>query len=307
MKKLLVYEINGQKPYIDITTWNVSDLNGNRPFKVIESGDTIPNGYTDISSIINWGKFGQNEESHNNVRLEIQNLLPDSLTGLTETEVSIVSEYKLDQYYKIYDYFQFDDSVDPKKAPLNLDYDIIGLHKKRIFNKGELYKVEYYGKFNSINNQYSELCVVEDRVYYRHNRMLHKREMDITWYYNDGTSGLTKHTIKYYTTDEAIQAGEIRRRNVISTLKTSTVGLIMMTSGLTQTQAETLGLEFLDMYNGHISKYIEGVESILKNDILTDTNFNWLNNVIPNTGGITIRMYLYDAINIDYTINNIDL
>ena len=307
MKKLLAYQIGGQSVGVDITTWYNSQLNGNRTFKVIVSGDTIPNSYADISSIINWGRFGENEESYANVRLEIQNILPESLTGLTESELSIVSEYKLDSYYRIYDYIEFDDSVDPQIAPLNLDYDILGLHKKRYFDKGELYKVEYYGEHIPQTNTYSKLCVIENRIYYRTNRMLNRREMDITWYYNDGTSGETKHTIKYYTLEAAISAGEVRRRNVVSNLKMNTVGLLMMTSGITQTEAEILGFEFLNVHNNKISKYIEGVESILKNAILTDSEFTWLDNVIPNTGGITIRLYLNDNVNIDYTINNTDL
>jgi len=237
--KLLGYILNGNVLGTQVTTWTNDQLNGNRPFLSIEDNDIIPNQYSDISSITTWGSLGQNVESWYNVRSEIQKLLPSSLTGLTETELAIVSEYKLDLYYRIYDNITFDDQVNPQNPPFNLDYDIIGMHKKRHFNKGELGKVEYYSNYNPSTSEYSGLCVVEDRTYYRYNRMLNRREMDITWYYNDGTSGETKHTIKYYTTEEAIQAGEVRRRNVISTLKTNTVGLIMMTSGITQTQAES--------------------------------------------------------------------
>jgi len=55
---LLAYQISGQTVGIDLPQWNSIDLNGNLPFKMIYSGDTIPNGYVDISSIENWDKFG---------------------------------------------------------------------------------------------------------------------------------------------------------------------------------------------------------------------------------------------------------
>lgn len=305
MKQLLAYQINGQRVGIDITSWSVLDLNGNREFKVIESGDTIPNGYVDISSIINWSTFGQNEESWYDVRLKIQNLLPNSLTGLTETELSIVSEYKLDAYYKIYDYFNIDDTIDPQKAPLSLDYDIIGLHKKRGLVKGELILVEYYGKYE--NGVYSDLVVREDRVYYRINQMVSKREMDIKWYLNDGTIGTTKHTIKYYSVTEGMQELDTRRSNVISELKINTVGLIMACSGVTSLQAQAVGRPFLSTYTIEISKYLQGYEQELRNAITNDATYPWLNLAIPNTGGYTIRMYLLDGIDVDYDINNVNI
>jgi len=55
---LLAYQISGQTVGIDITSWSDIDLNGNKPFKMIYSGDSISSGYTDISSIVNWHKFG---------------------------------------------------------------------------------------------------------------------------------------------------------------------------------------------------------------------------------------------------------
>ena len=74
MKKLLLaYQISGQTVGVDIQSWNVNDLNGNSAFKIIISGDTIPNGYIDISSIVNWDAYG---ESYANdylvVRFEIR-------------------------------------------------------------------------------------------------------------------------------------------------------------------------------------------------------------------------------------------
>jgi len=52
-KILLAYQISGQTVGIDIQSWNNDDINGNQPFIVINSGDTIPNNYIDISTIEN--------------------------------------------------------------------------------------------------------------------------------------------------------------------------------------------------------------------------------------------------------------
>ena len=61
MKKyLLGYQINGQTVGVDINVWGIADLKGNKPFKLILSGETIPSGYTNISSIVNWNMFGSN-------------------------------------------------------------------------------------------------------------------------------------------------------------------------------------------------------------------------------------------------------
>lgn len=306
MKKLLVYEINEQKPYIDITTWNVADLNGNRPFKVIMSGDTIPSGYTDISSITNWGNYGQNELNFFEVRSEIKTLLPESLSALTTNELGVVSEYKLDSYYLIYDYVDNNtyNLNNPSSVPLLLDYDILGLHKKRTLVKGELVLVEYYGKYNS--GVYSDLVVREDRIYYRVNQMVSRREMEIKWYLNDSTVGTTKNNIKYYSVTEGMQELDTRRSNVISELKINTVGLIMVCSGITSLQAQAVDRPFLSTYTIEISKYLQGYEQELRNAITNDAIYSWLNLTIPNTGGYTIRMYLLDGIDVDYEINNIN-
>jgi hypothetical protein len=58
-KYLLAYQINGLSVGVDLPSWNGDDLNGNKPFKIINSGTTIPAGYADISSIVNWDRFGE--------------------------------------------------------------------------------------------------------------------------------------------------------------------------------------------------------------------------------------------------------
>lgn len=309
MKKLLAYKINNQVVGVDISTWTVSDLDGNEPFKFIYNDQIIPNNYVDISSIINWGTFGEIVLNFNNVRIQLRNLLPTSLTGLTQSELEVIQKYSLDHYCLIYDYIDYSNyvnSINPQKPPMNLDYDIIGLHKKRYLVKGELIKVEYYGEYNHTTKQYSKLVVSEDRVYYRVNQMVDRREMVIKWYDNDGTVCTTKNTTKYYSITESMQELDTRRANIIADLKINTVGLVMICSGVTSVQAQTIARPMVSTYNLEISKYLQGYEQELRDAITNDTLYSWLNCVIPNTGGYTIRMYLLDGLDVDYEINNVN-
>lgn len=60
MKKyLLAYQINNQIVGVDITSWDVQQLNGNKPFIIVYDNNLIPNNYVDISSIITWDMFGR--------------------------------------------------------------------------------------------------------------------------------------------------------------------------------------------------------------------------------------------------------
>lgn len=95
-KKILGYRIRGNEIIgIDTNTWYDSDLNGNEPFKIILSGETIPSGYTNITSIANWNKFGGNIANDYLVpKFEIRDIVNiTGWTGLTNVEKDIVIEY----------------------------------------------------------------------------------------------------------------------------------------------------------------------------------------------------------------------
>lgn len=95
MKKyILGYELNGQVIGRDIFTWN-GDLNGNKPFKAIVSGDTIPSGYVDISSITTWHLFGNQVTNDylcykNQIKLLV---VEKGWSNLTEDEKNIAIQY----------------------------------------------------------------------------------------------------------------------------------------------------------------------------------------------------------------------
>lgn len=96
MKKfLLAYQISGQTVGIDLFSWVDSDLNGNEPFKIINSGDTIPDGFINISSIENWNKFGDGVANDYFVyKSEIKTLVGEiGWTGLTNNEKDLAIKY----------------------------------------------------------------------------------------------------------------------------------------------------------------------------------------------------------------------
>ena len=305
--KLLAAVVNGQTLGVEKLTWDTFEFSG-APFIVIEDFETIPTGRTDISSIITWGSFGEVcNMNYVQVRNELQKLIPNDVESLTIQEKDILREYNLYKYFKIYDRISNSSTIISSNPPIDIDYDLLGYNKKRFFNKGELEKVEYHENFDQLTNVYSGRVVEELRTYYRINQMLSRREMVINWLLEDGTTGWTKNTVKYYAQLEAIQAGVTRRDNVIANLKIEVLGLIMMSSGVTAVQAQQLAVPFLDTYTVNITKYIQGFEEQLRTAILNDTITPWLDLVIPNTGGITIRQYLISELTIDYTINNVNI
>lgn len=318
--KLLGYQISGQTVGIDLDGWIDSDLNGNQPFLGISDDATVPSGYTDISSIVNWGKFGGSaycpmkghlELDDLEVRKEIKSFmtLPQKTgdtTGLTVEEIETIKDYNLDDFFTIYEFFDhLPENTDVQAPPVDLDYNIMGLHKKRYFSKGELYKIEYYGYYDFATDHYAYLVLHEDRTYHRINEMVYRRELDICWHTNLNVSGSTKHTEKYYTQAESFAVGERRRRNCITNLKIGAVGLIMAVSGVSQLDAEQIGWAFLDEFQSEITVYVEGAQQFLLNAIATTTNHPWLDGTPAMLGGATVRQYLYSELDIDYTINNI--
>lgn len=92
---LLAYQISGQTVGVDLDSWTSAELNGNEPFKMIYSGDTIPSGYTDISSIVYWDKFGHNVANDYFVyKCAIKTIVTEmGWTGLTNTEKDLAIKY----------------------------------------------------------------------------------------------------------------------------------------------------------------------------------------------------------------------
>lgn len=94
-KLLLAYQINDQTLGIDLDTWDDVNLNGNTPFKLIQSGDTIPSGYTNITSIVNLDSIGIGvANDYLCIKFEIKELVDEiGWTGLTNTEKDLAIQY----------------------------------------------------------------------------------------------------------------------------------------------------------------------------------------------------------------------
>ena len=58
-------------------------------------------------------------------------------------------------------------TLSPNIAPVNIDYNILGLFKKRYMIRGELIKTEYYREFDFETQTYEDLVLDEIRDYYR--------------------------------------------------------------------------------------------------------------------------------------------
>jgi hypothetical protein len=125
--------------------------------------------------------------------------------------------------------------------PRNLDYDIFGLMKKRTIVKGELVKVEYFRNFE--NNEYSDLVVEENRTFVRDSiGIIQSRDILIKWFLEDDTVGCTKEWTKYYNSDEAIQEGIDRRKNMISVAKTTLLRELALIHGVPINQSYAFDL-----------------------------------------------------------------
>lgn len=104
------------------------------------------------------------------------------------------------------------------ESPENLDYDILGLHKKRSIIGGELRTIEYYKNYDGTT--YSDLSVLETRTYTRNEiGLVTTRNLEIKWYLSDDSIGYSKSYIKYYSPIEAIDEGISMRSNVIGAAK----------------------------------------------------------------------------------------
>jgi len=111
--------------------------------------------------------------------------------------------------------FRINNSSD---SPERLDYDIMGLHKKRTILVGELRTIEYYRNFNG--SEYSELVVRESRTYTRNELgLVEYRTLLSEWFLNNDEVGTTITNIKYYSPVESVDEGIQRRKNIIADAK----------------------------------------------------------------------------------------
>jgi hypothetical protein len=156
-------------------------------------------------------------------------------------------------------------------SPVNIDYDVFGLHKKRTLNQGELSLVEYFKNYDG--ETYSDLVVKEERTYTRDsNNLVQYRTQTSTWYLTDDTVGATKTTTKYYSIQESVAESETRRGNLVATAKLYTLSQI--------------GIEncwdFLNSINNEMNLYIQGATGYLF-DAIANSDKAYMTNEIKGT------------------------
>jgi hypothetical protein len=240
--KLLRQLIDGNI-FVDETT------SGIFPHKFSE---TVESGWEDITSIENIDMYGfsRTDEDYYTVANYLRQLIEEIGYSNLTPEQQVVSNKHL--VYKL---------TGKKDSVEDLDYDLYGLHKKKILVQGELIEVEYYKNFDGTT--YSELVVKETRVYFRPQMgLVYTRTMNINWYMSDGSIGYSKTGIvKYYSNQEAMDEAEIRRHNVLSDAKlyiTSEVGVVD-------------ALDLMSSVNNEISLYIQGLQQPLLDGIAAST------------------------------------
>jgi hypothetical protein len=174
------------------------------------------------------------------VRLELYNLLPEDIKP---------------QYINVQ--YKLTDSIE---SPSDINYDILGFHKKRTILFGELKKVEYFKNYDGTN--YSDLILEEFREYTRDiDGLVQVRNLTIKWLLNDDSIGAIKNTTKYYSAQEAIQEGIDRRGNIISDTKSYTLFQI----------GQTQSFDLLSGVKTEIDLFIDGYTDPLRTAITNST------------------------------------
>lgn len=230
------YEHTDGKVYIEFSPYNE------------ELKDVIFNGGT--YDIINENIQDTIEFHKSSVRDEMFGLLPENIkSGYTNTQ------------------FKINNSIED---PSKIDYDILGLNKKRIIVKGELKQVEYYKNYIHSSNTYSDLVVLETREYFRNEiGIVQYRNMTCNWILNDNTTGLTKNFTKYYTQEEGIQEGIDRRSNMIAFAKTSLLEGLKVIYG--EPTNQMYSFDMLTSVRTQMDYFIQGYTQPLRDAVSAST------------------------------------
>lgn len=163
-------------------------------------------------------------------------------------------------------------------SPENIDYDILGFHKKRTIILGELVKVEYYRHYDGVT--YSDLILEETRAYTRDsNGLATHRNLNVKWYLKDGTIGVEKDTIKYYSPSEAIDEGMTRRGNIVGMAKLYVLSQVGLANGQ----------DFLGSVNSEATLFVNGSTQPLRDAVTASTKPY----MTPTIKGTTVFLLTY--------------
>ena len=177
------------------------------------------------------------------------------------------------------------------KPPTDIDYGIVPsprLEKKLTFLHGELIKVEYYGNYNEVTDEFEKPVIVEETVYVRDAKKYAKeRTTTISWYLNDGSlHSVTKERKKHYRGKaEKIAESKRRRGNIITDLISRSIDSPIEDDIITTFKA------LADQEEAFILTGSSDLSTAITNS--TDA---WLDLDIPDFPGVTMRMFVLDEL-----------
>lgn len=177
----------------------------------------------------------------------------------------------------------------------SLDYDILGLHKKRTIIAGELTQIDYYRNYDMQTMTYSDLVIRETRTYLRDEvGFPHTRLLNIYWYLeNDGIGHSILNRPKYYDFKTATEEVVSRRQNLVAEAKEFTFTQLFINSGFNKITALTQSATFLANIGAgnSINLYIEGNGQALT-DAIANCSLEFVTQDIK-TGLANILIYNY--------------
>lgn len=236
----------------------------------------------------------------------------DAAEGYVQMDMSAAqdvfrADLRAPHYVKIYRYTPDILNQDFTKPPKGTDYGGTNLTRRlfrqRNFVKGELQSIEFcagYAGQGLSGPIFNDAVVRENHVYARDaNGFPISRTVTITWLKEDGSDHPdTKVYTKFYSKLEAIREGKVRRKNLMDQLQIDVLGLIMMTeTALTYDQQLALAQAFANANVMGMQAYVElNDKAFFIGSIQADTTTDWLDNLVPNGGGATIRDFALAAL-----------
>lgn len=192
----------------------------------------------------------------------------------------------------------------------------VGLFPKRLFEKGELQKVEWYS-----DEALTDKIIDVDITYNRDSQgFATDRTTTRTWINNNGTENDKKKiTKKVYSQNQGdqIKEGKTRRQNIVDNCQMPVLSFMVETMIATYTPEEVIliGRDFMDSLQDHFLNFISNSSTVTdinspdfgKKAIVVElesrssTGATWLNNTplqLDPTGGTSILDYLTDQFSI---------
>ena len=176
-----------------------------------------------------------------------------AIMGIIIAEHSYQDSYCPKKFYKLNNSMQ---------DPTSIDYEKLGLITNKTFVGGELRQVDYYEDYISSSTTYDNIIIREFRHYTRNPiGIVQYRTKTVNYITGDDSTGLTVVSTKFYSPQDALVEGKIRRENVISAAKTIFLTDLAMNYGVPTNQI--YGFDLVANLLSDILIYIEGYDAPL--------------------------------------------